>query len=342
MSERFYYGGQAVLEGVMMRGRTAYAVATRSPGSGIQVSRHPGSPWVRRARPLGWPLVRGVVAMAEALVIGYRALNASAERLLAADAVSGTARAETAPEAFGRGQSGQDGARLEARKPPSPAMRLMEAATLVLGAGLAIGLFVLLPAAVVRLVQPFLPGSLALNLVEGALKAALFVGYVWAIGFLPDMARVFQYHGAEHKAINCYEAGWALEVPLVRRASRIHPRCGTNFLFLVVLVSVVIFSAVTGFTGRPPFLERVAVHLLILPLVAGAAYELIRAAGRPSAPIWVRWLARPGMWLQNLTTREPDDSQIEVAIAALRAVLEHDGALPPPSGEAARRELAVI
>ena len=327
MSERFYYGGQAVLEGVMMRGLTAYAVATRTPGAGIQVSRHPGVPWVRRARPLGWPLVRGVVAMAEALVIGYKVLNASAERLLAAEAAGGASNAEPTAD--------------EGRR--SATMRLMEAATLVLGVGLAIGLFVLLPAAAVRLVQPFLPGALALNLLEGALKAALFVAYVWAIGFMPDLARVFQYHGAEHKAINCYEAGWALEVPNVRRASRIHPRCGTNFLFLVVLVSVVIFSAVTAFTGRPPFLQRVAIHLLILPLVAGSAYELIRAAGRPSAPAWVRWLAKPGMWLQNLTTREPDDSQIEVAIAALRAVLEHDGVLASPSGEeAARREVAVV
>ncbi|MEW6047063.1 MAG: DUF1385 domain-containing protein [Bacillota bacterium] len=307
MSDRFYYGGQAVLEGVMMRGRTAYAVATRSPKEGIHVTEHPGQPWVRRARLLGWPLMRGTVAMAEALVIGYRALNDSARRLMEAE----------------------DGAQEAPSPRQSAAARLMEVATLVLGVGLAVALFVLLPAAVVRLVEPFLPGSVLLNLVEGAVKATVFIGYVWAIGFLPDMARVFQYHGAEHKVINCYEAGRPLEVASARQASRIHPRCGTNFLFLVVLVSVVAFSVVTGFTGRPPVAERVAIHLLILPLVAGTAYELIRAAARPSAPLIVRWLARPGMWLQGLSTREPDDAQLEVAIAALRAVLERDGAATP-------------
>ena len=321
MSDRFYYGGQAVLEGVMMRGRTGYAVATRSSSCGIQVSRHPGEPWVRRARPLGWPMVRGVVAMAEALVIGYRALNASAERLLAEEGGSGSSPSDKA----------------------SVSVKLMEAASLVLGIALAVGLFVLLPAAAVRWLQPHVSSALALNLAEGAIKAGLFVAYVWAIGFLPDMARVFAYHGAEHKAINCYEAGWPLDLAHVRRASRIHPRCGTNFLFLVVLVSVVVFSVVTSFTGHPPLLERVAVHLLILPLVAGAAYELIRAAGRPSAPWWVRGLARPGMWLQRLTTREPDDAQVEVAIAALEAVLERDGVSPrPAASEQTAGQLAVV
>ena len=319
MSERFYYGGQAVLEGVMMRGRTAYAVATRSPTCGIQVSSHPGAPWVRRARPLGWPLIRGVVAMAESLVIGYRALNASADRLLA------------------------EGEPAESRQGARPAsVRLMEAATLVLGVALALGLFVLLPAAVVRWLQAWVSAPVALNLVEGAVKAALFVAYVWVIGYLPDMSRVFQYHGAEHKAINAYEAGWPLEVAQVRRASRIHPRCGTNFLFLVVLVSVVAFSTATAFTGRPPLWGRVAVHLLILPVVAGTAYELIRAAGQPDAPRWVRALAGPGMWLQRLTTREPDDAQIEVAIAALRAVLEHDGAAVPGGRQQPQGELVVV
>ncbi|MBE3599467.1 MAG: DUF1385 domain-containing protein [Limnochordaceae bacterium] len=302
----FYYGGQAVLEGVMMRGRTAYAVATRSSRQDIQVTRHPGTPWVRRARVLGWPLVRGVVAMLEALVIGYRALNDSAQRLLA--------EADLAAGAPG-GASRQGG------------MRLMEAATLAMAVALAVGLFVLLPAAFVRLVQAWVGSTVALNVIEGAFKALLFVGYVWAIGWMPDMTRVFQYHGAEHKAINCFESGGRLEVACARRASRFHPRCGTNFLFLVVLVSVFAFSVVTAFVGRPPLVERVLWHLAILPVVAGVSYEIIRAAGSPSASAWVRLVARPGMWLQTLTTREPDDSQLEVAIAALEAVLEQDGTL---------------
>lgn len=311
LAEPFYYGGQAVLEGVMMRGRRVYAVAVRAPGRDIQVLEQPSVPWARRFRPLRWPLLRGAVAMAEALVIGYRALNESAAQLM---------------------EDGEPAGR------KSGWTRAVEWLSPVLGVGLAIVLFVLVPAAAVRWAQSWIGQPALLNLFEGLIKAVLFVGYIGVIGMWREMARVFQYHGAEHKAINCYEAGEPLSVETVRRHSRIHPRCGTNFLFLVVLVSVVVFSVVTAVNGRPPFLQRVLVHLAILPLVAGVAYELIRAAARKDAPGLARLISRPGMWLQYLTTREPDDSQIEVAIAALSAVLRHDHAEPEPTSSGARSE----
>lgn len=304
----FFYGGQAVLEGVMMRGQRSVAVATRHPTLGLSLSREVSIPWVQRARALRWPLVRGFVAMIEALVIGYRALNESAARLMADEAQP--ERAET-PRWY----------------------LVVQLGSVVLALALTVGLFVALPAAVVRWLGPTIGSGVGLNLVEGLVKATIFVGYVAAIGLMPDMARVFQYHGAEHKAINCYEAGWPLEVFHARQASRIHTRCGTNFLFLVVLTSVVVFSLLTAF-GRPPLLMRILIHLAILPLVAGIAYEWIRAAARPNAPRLVRLLVGPGLWLQRLTTREPDAAQLEVALAALQAVLQMDGRAPA-SGDAA-------
>src|SRR5690606_23576572 len=197
--------------------------------------------------------------------------------------------------------------------------------------GLTVGLLVVLPAYVIRLIQDAIAHNVVLNLVEGLIKITVFALYILAIGQMPDVRRVFQYHGAEHKAINCYEAKLPLTVDNVRRQSIVHTRCGTNFILIVLFMSVFVFS----FFGRPPFLLRVLYHLAVLPVVAGLSYEVIRHAARENALTVVKWLATPGLWMQRLTTRTPDDAQIEVAIAALKKVLARDGAaMAAVSGEA--------
>lgn len=197
-------------------------------------------------------------------------------------------------------------------------------------------LFVVLPAYIIRLVQGFISFNILLNLVEGLIKITFFVLYILGISWMKDIERVFEYHGAEHKSINCYEAGCALTVENAAQHSRIHPRCGTNFLLIVLFTSVFVFS----FFGRPPFLQRVLIHLAILPVVAGLSYELIRKAGAEEGHPLFKWLAKPGMLLQYLTTREPDAQQMEVALRALTSVLEKDAEHParkkivpfPPGG----------
>jgi uncharacterized protein YqhQ len=181
-------------------------------------------------------------------------------------------------------------------------------------------LFFVLPAMLVRLVDASLPSILALNVAEGALRVGILIGYIAIVGRLPDIARVFAYHGAEHKAVNAYEARLELSTPIVRTQSRFHPRCGTSFLLIVMIVAIVVFS----FLGRPPLLLRVASRVVLIPVVAGLSYEIIRAA---AALRWVRPLVAPGLWLQRLTTREPDDTQVDVAIRALREVLERERAI---------------
>lgn len=289
MKEQVFYGGQAVIEGVMMRGRRSLGIAVRKPDGQIVVKDRPLRPWSDRFRALKWPLVRGAVALAEAMIIGVQALN------------------------FSAGQQGaeEDGGELSAKE---------LAVTVALAVVLTVGLFVVLPAVVIRLIQDRVAHDVVLNLIEGLVKISVFILYILAIGRMDDIKRVFQYHGAEHKAINCYEARLPLTVENVRRQSIVHTRCGTNFILIVLLMSVFVFS----FFGRPPLLLRVLYHVLLLPVVAGLSYEVIRHAAQDNALRVVKWLATPGLWLQRLTTRPPDDSQIEVAIAALQRVLERD------------------
>jgi uncharacterized protein YqhQ len=187
---------------------------------------------------------------------------------------------------------------------------------------LTVGLFIALPAYLVRLVQANISSNVLLNIVEGLIKIGLFLLYILGISAMEDIRRVFEYHGAEHKAINCYEAGEPLTVENVAKYTTVHRRCGTNFLLIVFFTSIFVFS----FFGRPPFLQRVLLHVALLPIVAGIAYELIRLAGRPNRPWWVEVITAPGLLLQKLTTREPDAEQIEVAIKALQVVVDKDQA----------------
>ncbi|MCS7173756.1 MAG: DUF1385 domain-containing protein [Armatimonadetes bacterium] len=281
-SGRVMIGGQAVLEGVMMRGPRWVSTAVRAPdGRIVEEVQHRPSLLIR-SRWARLPVVRGVVVLYEALGVGIRALLYSANQV--------------ASEKGGRELSGRE-----------------VALSLAGGLGVAVGLFFVTPTVLVRWVAHDLP-PVAFNLVEGCIRVALVVLYVGLVGLLPHLRRVYMYHGAEHKAVNAWERGVPLVVSEVQKQSRFHPRCGTSFLLVVMGVAVMVFSLL----GKPPLGERIASRVLLLPLVAGLSYEVIRAGARSR---WIRPFVLPGLWLQHLTTREPDDGQVEVAIRALQNVL---------------------
>jgi len=282
-------GGQAVLEGVMMRGPGNWAVAVRTPGGTIaQVSRTIDSGmahhWVLRL-----PVVRGVMALGESLAIGFRALAISAN--------------------YAAQEASADGEEVD-----TELSRGALVFAFVIAIGFAVALFKVTPA----LITDWLPIKSTgwFVIVEGLIRVTIFVAYLAVISLLPDLRRVFQYHAAEHKAINAYEAGEELEPEIVQRYSLIHPRCGTAFLLWVMVIAVFVYA----FFGRPAWYWLVATRILLLPLIAGIAYELIRFAGKHQNRVVMTILA-PGLWLQRLTTREPSLDQLEVSIRALQAVL---------------------
>jgi uncharacterized protein YqhQ len=291
-------GGQAVLEGVMMRGISTWAVAVRAPapegGEGplgeIQVTSEPLVSWAKRHRLLRVPVVRGVVALAESLRIGFRALAISANAQLATD---------------------------DDEHEPEPIGGLTWGLTIALSVALAVGLFFVVPVGATSLIKDQLGSSLLFWLVEGVLRTAIFIGYIVVISRLPDLRRVLEYHGAEHKTISCYEAGDRLVPERAEAYSRLHPRCGTSFLLIVMVLAIFVFAPI----GLPAWYWLVASRILGIPLIAGLSYELIKWAGRNRRRVWVRALMWPGLMLQNLTTREPDREQLAVAIASLEAVL---------------------
>ncbi len=318
--ERFNYGGQAVIEGVMMRGRTSMAVAVRHPNGSVVVHAEPlekgmyRSPWVQR------PLVRGVVMLWDTLALGMRALAFSAN--VAAGDESDVASAESGDSA--------DTAQVEAAAKDAFGGGLMWgtlAAALIFG----VGIFFVAPLLLTRLVDSLLPSAALSVLFEGLVRIGLFFGYVWLIGQLPDVRRVFAYHGAEHKAINALEAGEPMQAGRVLPYSVAHPRCGTSFLLFVIVLSILVFV----FIGRPPLPIRLASRVVLVPVIAALAYELIRFAARHATHPAVRLLLAPGLALQALTTREPDEAQVEVAIAALERVLDADKTAQGPATEAA-------
>ncbi|MBE0467500.1 MAG: DUF1385 domain-containing protein [Candidatus Desulforudis sp.] len=284
MKKPFNYGGQAVIEGVMMRGPSAWAVAVRCPDNNIEIETRPVETVTNRLPCLKWPLVRGTVVLVESLIIGIKALNFSASKATA-----------------------------EEEKPITP---LEMAGTVVVAVGLAIGLFIVLPVFLAHLLTPLVAGSVGQNVIEGLIRITAFMLYVAAVGLMPDIRRVFQYHGAEHKVINAYEAGARLEGGEVQRYSALHPRCGTSFILVVILLKVFIFC----FLATDPLWWRIASRVLLLPVVAGVAYEVIKLTARYAAFPLSKLLLAPGLAVQKLTTREPDQSQLEVAISAFEAV----------------------
>jgi uncharacterized protein YqhQ len=315
-------GGQAVLEGVMMRGVSTWAVAVRMPSpeqvaagrrmAGEEAARGPiavhSFPLVsalKRHRVLRWPVIRGVVALGESLKLGLSALSISASAQLP----------EGEKEISGRTWAG----------------------TVVLALALAIGLFFLVPLGITSLLpDAALPSALAFVIVEKLIRIAIFLGYIWAVSRMKDLERVFQYHGAEHKTISCYEAGQPLTPDNAQHFSRLHPRCGTSFLLIVMIVAVLVFAPL----GTPAWYWLLISRIVGIPLIAGLAFEVIKWFGRNRSKRWARILMTPGMKLQLLTTREPDHAQLAVAIAALEAVLAVE--TPGEAGDADRLGMEVV
>ena len=284
---RFSYGGQAVIEGVMIRGQRFAAVAARRPSGEITTRLTPlNTLYTGAIRRI--PLLRGVVVLAETLVLGMQALAYSANVSL----------------------------QEEEKELGGWSMGLMLATSL----GIAIGLFFLLPLFLVSIFDRRYDDALLSNIVEGIIRLSMFLAYVWGIGRLPDIKRVFAYHGAEHMAVKTYEAGEPLEASAVRRYTTAHPRCGTAFLLVVMLVAIVVFA----FLGKPPMLLRILSRVALIPVIAGVSYELIRFSGKHQGNQLVRAIMAPSLLLQMLTTRKPDDSQIEVAICAVETAIAAD------------------
>jgi uncharacterized protein YqhQ len=282
------YGGQAVIEGVMMKGKDKYAVAVRKSPDEIIVEKRALNPITDKLPFLKWPFLRGSVVLIASMIIGLKALTFSANQL-----------AEEEDEELSSWEL---------------------FISIIVSFGLAILLFVALPAGIVALIQPYISFNLILNLIEGIIKISAFLSYVYFISRMKDIKRVFMYHGAEHKVIHNYESELPLNVENARQFTTLHPRCGTNFIFIVVILSIFFFS----FMGRPPFLFRILYHIMLLPLIAGTSFEVIKLAGKEKVNFLIKLLATPGLLLQKLTTNEPDDSMLEVAIAALKAVLTEE------------------
>lgn len=327
---KFYYGGQAVMEGVMMRGRTSAAVAVRRPDDSIYLYEEALNPRLYQNRLFRLPFLRGMLLLWEMLVLGTRLMTLSANIATGAlnpdaNTDSGAGREANVPavplaNATMVGVEDSTGALPEELAPPPQIGGIALVLTLVVSLGFAIALFFLAPLLITGLLHNQIGQGWLSLVIEGLIRLALLIGYLYLIGRVPDIQRVFGYHGAEHKAINAMEHGDPLDIPHVRRASRVHTRCGTGFLLLVVVVSIIVFA----FVGSPSLLIKVASRVLLVPVVAGIAYELMRLGAANYRLRVVRWLLAPGLALQGLTTREPDDSMIECAIASLNRVMQRD------------------
>ncbi len=323
--ERTQYGGQAVVEGVMMRSPRFFAVACRKLSTGEIVTQlEPVEKHLRRVQWLNKPFLRGSLALIDAMALGIKALT------YAANVQATDEYAQREAEAAGAaGLMMGEGALEKAKSKDGTINGIAIGLTTVVSLLLGFGLFWTLPA---LLTDRFLHihSRLGANLAEGGIRLTFFFLYIAAISRMKHIQRVFQYHGAEHKAINTLEAGLPMTVDNARDASRIHPRCGTNFIFIVLITSIVVFSVVPRHSITEGFLlmlETVGLRLLLLPVVAGIAFEILKWAGSNRDKPWASWLIAPGLWTQLLTTRVPDDSQLEVAIASLDAVWsqEHEG-----------------
>ncbi len=314
--KRFNYGGQAVIEGVMMRGRRTAAVAVRVPAGGVVVHEEPLNVHVYARRVAQWPFVRGLLLLWDMLILGTRMM------MFAANVSVQTTLSDGADAASGPAFNAPAGSVMETGSDESATLGgLGMTITLLLSLAVGLGLFFLLPLGAVGLLSRWIGGSWLSLALEGIIRLALLIGYLAVIGRFPSVQRVFMYHGAEHKTINCLEAGDALDVEHVRRASRVHTRCGTGFLLIVVVVSIIVFA----FLGSPPAIFRILSRIALVPVIAAIAYELMRFGAANYRFRVVRWLMAPSLALQGLTTREPDDSQIECAIVALQRVLRSDG-----------------
>ena len=303
---RVLYGGQAVVEGVMIRGRDHAALSIRRD-DGTIVRHSIDLSWWSNLRIRKIPVLRGVAVLAETLVVGMQALSISATEASPPDEKTGER------EELGKG-----------------GMAVMLFLSLVVG----IGIFFLLPLFVSRLAENAGANAFTANVVEGLVRLLIFVGYIWLIGRMNDIRRVFGYHGAEHMSVAAHEAEEPLTIDSVRRFPEAHPRCGTSFLLTVVVVSILLFI----FIPREPVWLLIGSRIVLIPVITAISYELIRYAGMHPTQFWVRMLGAPNLWLQELTTRPPEDAMIEVAIDAMNYALELDGVVYEPKGSAVGSE----
>jgi uncharacterized protein YqhQ len=283
--KKFYYGGQAVIEGVMMRGKESMVVATRRPNG--EIGLNPQTlPTFYTGKWRKTPLIRGIIVLIESMVLGIQTLMYSANVAL-----------EEEKAELGKG---------------------MTIGIVLAALAFSVGVFFLLPLFITNQFSPQLQSSLLFNFIEGLMRLAIFILYLKLVSLMPDIKRVFAYHGAEHKAVNAYEAGVPLEVQHAKVFSTANPRCGTSFLFAVLIIAIIVFSVV----GKPSIGYMVLSRILLVPVIAALGYEFIYATSRHAKNPIMKVLLTPGMWLQKLTTRQPDDRQLEVALSALKKVVE--------------------
>lgn len=293
VAEKINIGGQAVIEGVMMRAPRAMAIAVRRPDGEITVKKEEVIPLSERFPVVKLPIVRGAVAMFHSLVVGIKALNFSANEAVAEEDETNGEKKELSAWAMG--------------------------GTMAFALGFGILLFFIMPLYLTKLLVPLIGSSnIIFNLVDGVIRVIVFLLYILSISRMEDIQRVFQYHGAEHKSIFAFEAGVELTIDNVRTYSRLHPRCGTSFLLIVMVVSIVIFSMIPKLW---PFYLKAGSRVVLLPLIAGISYEFLKWSARNDNTALVKMIIAPGLALQKLTTREPDDSQMEVAIRSMEEAL---------------------
>lgn len=298
--DRINIGGQAVLEGVMMRAPRAMAIAVRRPGGEIVVKREPMPPLSERYPIVKLPILRGAVALFTSLVLGIKALNFSANEAMVEE---------------------EDGGTGEVKKEELTSWAL--AGTMIVAFAFGIGLFFFLPLYLTKLLVPLIgDNNIVFNLVDGLIRVAVFLLYIWSIARMKDIQRVFQYHGAEHKTIFAFENGEMLSLENVKKYSRLHPRCGTSFLLIVMLVSIGVFSLIPK---AWPFAWKALSRVVLLPLIAGISYEFLKWSAKHDQHPLVKLVIAPGLALQRLTTREPDDDQLEVAIRSVQEALDENG-----------------
>lgn len=352
-----HIGGQALIEGVMMRGKNCWAVGVREPDGGLFAKEYPLSKKGYRPSWFSWPLVRGCVALVDSLALGFKALEIAANKAFDdeedredvgvfpderdKDAKVSSGEKGGYAEAFSDEGEGvvepfpEEGSNYEEDAEDEGALSKAEMTlAMVLGVVLALALFILLPAFVSNvLVGNYEQNPFIWNIVDGVVRVAIFIFYVWLIGRMPDIKRMFSYHGAEHKTIHCYEHGMDLTPQNARQFPRLHVRCGTAFLIMVMIIAIVVYTviplggviAALGISGVAAFLLLIAVRIVFLPVIAGISYEItVKWAGsHPENPL-VRIVLWPGMQMQRLTTNEPDDSMLECAIAAMNLVLKNE------------------
>jgi uncharacterized protein YqhQ len=331
MSKNLAYGGQAVIEGVMMRSPRFFSIACRKPDGSIVVrEENVERSWLGRLRWLDKPLLRGTLALIDAMTLGMRALSFSAS--VQADQIGADISQAGSSTGAVREPEVRDAPLPDAGNArPGQRSRVNDIAigsTMAFAVCFGVVLFVALPTFLTQESQRALrvTNSYALNVVDGVIRIAIFLAYIALIARMDNIRRVFEYHGAEHKAINTFEAGLPLTMENCLKSSRIHPRCGTSFIIVVLLASVLVHCL---FQRPPNAAVRIALHVSLIPLVAGVAYEIIRLAGRYRDTVLARWLLAPGLWTQRLTTREPDETQVEVALTALRTVVDREDGVAP-------------